>query len=88
MTVPVYIFAFCVFACSIPAGLLFTQKAKTTRVTPALSRDMNQVCLVGMFDSHDLWHFISAFALFSFFLLLIVIDDGVADIPRNEIHVF
>ena len=88
ITIPVYIFAFFVIASSLPAGYLFTQKAKTTRVSHAVSRDMNQDCIVGMYDSHDLWHFLSAFALFSFFLLLLVIDDGIAEKPRNEIPIF
>ena len=88
MPLTVYILIFCFMACVIPAGLLFTDKAKTTNVSHAASRNMNQDCMIGMYDSHDLWHFLSALALFSFFMLLVVIDDDVAEIPRNQIAVF
>ena len=76
------------FIFEIPGGLLFISKEKTTVVSPALSRNMNQTCVLGIFDKHDLWHFLSAAALFFYFLLLLVIDDGIFDKPRNEIYIF
>ena len=88
MSLTVYILIISFMACCIPAYLLFTDKAKTTNVSHAASRNMNQDCIIGMYDSHDLWHFLSALALFSFSMLLVVIDDDVAEIPRNQIAVF
>ena len=83
-----YILILLFFIFAIPGGLLFISKEKTTVVTPALSRNMNQTCVLGIFDKHDLWHFLSAAALFFYFLLLLVIDDGIFDKPRNEIYIF
>lgn len=71
------------------AGYLFVNKTKTTRVTPAQSRNMNQECLVGnIFDGHDIWHFLSSAGLFFHFVLLLIIDDGLSQSPRAEINVF
>ena len=83
-----YIYLSLVVLCGMPAAYLFTNKAKTTRKSPAESRDMNQDCLMGMYEGHDIWHFLSAFAIFSFYMLLIVIDDGIDDKARNEIRIF
>lgn len=71
------------------AGYYFVNKTKTTRVTPAQSRNMNQECTLGnLFDGHDIWHFISAAGLFFHFVLLLIIDDGISQNPRAEINVF
>ena len=83
-----YIFGFLTILCAGTGGYLFLHKAKTTRVSPAVSRDMNQSCMIGMYDSHDLWHYLSAFGLLSFLLLLLVIDDGITDKLRTEIPIF
>ena len=89
---PIPIFAYILsvlsIICWIPAIMLFMSKEKTTKVSPALSRDMNRPCTIGIFDKHDLWHFLSAAGLFLNFLLLLIIDDGIAYQPRTEIPVF
>ena len=58
-------------------------------VSPALSRDKNADCLVlSFYDSHDMWHFVSAFALFFSFLILMTLDDKQEDKQRNTLRVF
>lgn len=57
--------------------------------TPALSRHLNHECRVLQFyDSHDLWHFLSAMALYFTFNVLLTWDDGLAAVKRTEIAVF
>ena len=81
--------AFMMLLCLLPGGYLFTSKEKTTVTTPALSRNLNQECIVmDLFSRHDLWHFLSAAGLFFLFLLLLVIDDGIAEWPRDQIRIF
>ena len=56
---------------------------------PAISRDGNRDCLMlDFFDSHDLWHFTSAFGLFFSFVMLMTLDDNQDGVPRNKIRVF
>ena len=56
---------------------------------PAVSRNGNQDCVIfGFFDAHDLWHFLSAFALFFSFLLLMTLDDGQRVTERSKLRVF
>ena len=88
ITIAAYIFLFFVIVSGPPAMYLFKSKTKTTRVSPAKSRNLNQDCITNMYDAHDLWHLISAEAIFSFYMLLLVIDDGIADTPRTNIHIF
>ena len=70
------------------AALYFYFSAATDWTqSAALSRVQNQECvLLGFYDSHDVWHFVSALSLFLSFLLLLVVDDDLtyklaADIP-------
>ncbi|XP_033115378.1 SID1 transmembrane family member 1-like, partial [Anneissia japonica] len=57
--------------------------------TPAQSREGNEECIVmGFYDGHDVWHFLSAAAMFFSFLLVLVLDDDIDNKPRNEIQVF
>ncbi len=81
-------------------------------MTPAESRQLNQECiLLDFYDNHDVWHFLSATAMFFSFLVsaatfdlgynflvstcvpiylqfLLVLDNGVADVKREELHIF
>ena len=76
-------------ACWIPGIWLFTQKVKSTNLTPAESRNLNVECIWGdLYDHHDIWHFFSAAGLFFSFILLLVFDDGIDHLPRNRILIF
>ena len=39
-------------------------------------------------DNHDIWHFLSATSLFLSFMILLTLDDDLAEKPRREIPVF
>ena len=62
--------------------------AKSTNLSPAFSRDLNMPCEISIFDTHDLWHFLSAGFLFFSFLLLLVLDDGIVEQKRTQIRIF
>jgi hypothetical protein len=50
---------------------------------------MNEVCeWLDFFDNHDMWHFVSATALFDAFIFLLTIDDDLLDTPWNNIMGF
>ncbi|XP_064393018.1 SID1 transmembrane family member 1-like [Halichondria panicea] len=58
-------------------------------LSPAESREYNKECiLLGFYDNHDVWHFLSATAMFFSFLFVLVLDDGVANVEREELHIF
>ena len=40
------------------------------------------------FDNHDVWHFLSATALFLAFIFLLTIDDDLLLVDRSKIKVF
>lgn len=59
------------------------------QLTPAESRNYNKQCgLLQFYDTHDVWHFLSAAAMFFSFMLLLVIDDDITHKPRDKIPVF
>lgn len=72
------------------AGIYFyTQHTTTWELTPAHSRQYNQECvLLHFYDTHDIWHFLSAGAMFFGFMLLLTLDDDLAQTPREKIPVF
>ncbi len=75
--------------CWIPAFYFFVTASKSTEVSPAESRNLNAACLISdLYDTHDIWHFLSAAGLFFNFVLLLVLDDGIAHVPRNKISIF
>ena len=40
------------------------------QLSPAESRELNKECaLLGFYDNHDIWHFLTAFGLFFSFLV-------------------
>uniref|UniRef100_A0A1X7VVV3 SID1 transmembrane family member 1 n=2 Tax=Amphimedon queenslandica TaxID=400682 RepID=A0A1X7VVV3_AMPQE len=58
-------------------------------VPPAQSREFNRDCIIlDFYDTHDLWHFVSAVALFFTFLFVLTMDDGLQTQKRNKINVF
>ncbi|XP_050664657.1 SID1 transmembrane family member 1-like isoform X2 [Leptidea sinapis] len=58
-------------------------------LTPAQSRQNNRVCsFLQLYDSHDIWHFMSSIAMFFSFNMYLTIDDNLQTVPRSEIMVF
>lgn len=67
----------------------FINKTISWAVTPAQSRLYNRPCeLLNFFDSHDIWHFLSALAMFFSFMVLLTLDDDLVDVHRSQIPVF
>jgi hypothetical protein len=57
--------------------------------SPAGSRDDNSQCiLLGFYDTHDMWHFLSSFGIFFSFMLLISYEDHVEFQPHSSLHVY
>ena len=59
-------------------------------VTPAESRNLNEECLVPWlsYDNHDVWHMLSALALFLTVYSLMTLDNELFKEPRNNISKF
>ncbi|XP_033325019.2 SID1 transmembrane family member 1 [Megalopta genalis] len=71
------------------AMYFFINKTISWALTPAESRLYNQPCvLLNFFDNHDIWHFLSAFAMFFSFMVLLTLDDDLLDVHRSQIPVF
>ncbi|XP_053153719.1 SID1 transmembrane family member 1 isoform X2 [Hemicordylus capensis] len=83
---------FCIVATAVvwaAALYFFFQNLSSWEETPAESREKNRPCiLLGFFDDHDVWHFLSAAALFFSFLVLLTLDDDLDSVPRDKIPVF
>ncbi|XP_060226446.1 SID1 transmembrane family member 1 isoform X2 [Meriones unguiculatus] len=82
--------------CSLATALLwaaalyfFFQNLSSWEGTPAESREKNRECILfNFFDDHDIWHFLSAIALFFSFLVLLTLDDDLDVVRRDRIPVF
>ncbi|XP_029169765.1 SID1 transmembrane family member 1-like [Nylanderia fulva] len=71
------------------AMYFFVNKTISWALTPAQSRLYNRPCeLLNFFDSHDIWHFLSALAMFFSFMVLLTLDDDLIDVHRSQIPVF
>ncbi|XP_015268384.1 PREDICTED: SID1 transmembrane family member 1 [Gekko japonicus] len=83
---------FCIVATVVvwaAALYFFFQNLSSWEETPAESREKNRPCiLLGFFDDHDVWHFLSAAALFFSFLVLLTLDDDLDSVRRDRIPVF
>nr|XP_045004020.1 SID1 transmembrane family member 1 isoform X1 [Jaculus jaculus] len=67
----------------------FFQNLSSWEGSPAESREKNRECvLLDFFDDHDIWHFLSATALFFSFLVLLTLDDDLDVVRRDQIPVF
>ena len=57
--------------------------------TPAQSRNQNKQCdILEFYDYHDIWHFLSAAGMFFCFMLLLTLDEGLAEEETQSIVVF
>ncbi|KAJ7402658.1 SID1 transmembrane family member 1 [Pitangus sulphuratus] len=83
---------FCIVSTAVvwaAALYFFFQNLSSWEETPAESREKNRPCiLLGFFDDHDVWHFLSAAALFFSFLVLLTLDDDLDTVRRDKIPVF
>ncbi|XP_055424179.1 SID1 transmembrane family member 1 isoform X3 [Bubalus kerabau] len=83
---------FCIVATAVvwaAALYFFFQNLSSWEGTPAESREKNRECiLLDFFDDHDIWHFLSATALFFSFLVLLTLDDDLDLVRRDQIPVF
>ncbi|XP_064393017.1 SID1 transmembrane family member 1-like isoform X2 [Halichondria panicea] len=85
---PLVLFVLIVFFWGFAFFFFFTHVSDWS-LTPAESRELNRECaLLGFYDFHDIWHFLSACAMFVTFLFMLVVDDGVADMKRDQLNVF
>ncbi|KAI6660963.1 hypothetical protein LOD99_13686 [Oopsacas minuta] len=54
-----------------------------------VSKEMNRDCVLwGFYDTHDVWHILSAYALFFTYLSIIKTDDNVASVRKELLSVF
>jgi len=68
---------------------VFLHRSTSWQKTPAESRTYNQECiLLRFYDTHDIWHFLSAASMFFSFMILLTLDDDLVFIPRTKIPVF
>ncbi|XP_045477539.1 SID1 transmembrane family member 1-like isoform X2 [Harmonia axyridis] len=71
------------------SAVYFFDKATIWMVTPAESRNLNQDCVfLDFYDKHDVWHLMSAPALYFTFMLLLCLDDDLVKTPQENIPVF
>ncbi|XP_066555248.1 SID1 transmembrane family member 1 isoform X2 [Amia ocellicauda] len=83
---------FCIIATAIMWGAalyFFFQNLTSWEESPAQSREQNHPCtLLSFFDDHDIWHFLSASAMFFSLLVLLTLDDDLDHVRRDKIPVF
>ncbi|XP_066249476.1 SID1 transmembrane family member 2-like [Euwallacea similis] len=84
-----FIFGFLGLGFWITSTIFFLDAATLWTVTPAESRQWNQGCIfMSFYDKHDVWHLLSAPALYFTFLYLMYLDDDLCDKAQKEIIVF
>ena len=77
-------------ASAVPALYFFViRRPYNTNESPAMSRTVNHPCIMfDFYDGHDIWHFLSAAALFFLMLGVLTLDDDLLATPRDRIPVF
>jgi len=81
-----YLILACCFA--FPSLYFFVAQERTSALSPAESRELNQPCTIGIYDKHDLWHFLSASGLFYLFMFILTLEDGNMETQRKLIRIF
>ena len=75
--------------CWMFALAFYFNKVKQWRESASASRVRNEECvLLDFYDNHDIWHFLSALALFSMYVSIFVIDDNIVFVKRENIDIF
>ena len=73
----------------IISSYYFLQSPKKQGSSASISRGYNQDCLLfNFYDSHDLWHFLSASGIFTTFMFFLNLDEDLRYTHRNVIPVF
>ena len=72
------------------SALYFFEKSPTNKfLTPEESRKLNQPCILfNYWDSHDIWHLLSAFGIFFMLLLSWTIDYDLNYMSKQLINIF
>ena len=77
------------FILTFSLGLYFFFDLKDdTTLSPSESRHLNDECTIGIFDTHDIWHFLTSSGLLFGYLFLLTIEDNNSLTPWNQIPVF
>ncbi|XP_025103209.1 SID1 transmembrane family member 2-like isoform X2 [Pomacea canaliculata] len=66
----------------------FVSILSSWELSPEESRTKNMPCVLDFYDYHDIWHFLSAGAIFFSFMVLLTLDDDLDNRPRNTIFIF
>ena len=66
----------------------FKTERKKGSYSPAESRNLNDYCEMGIFDTHDLWHFCSSSGLLFMFMFILTLEDKNVAVKRKKIPVF
>ncbi len=73
---------------AVSAGYFYHRRNANRNYSAAQSRNLNEECnWLNFYDNHDLWHFLSATAIFMAFLGLLTVDDDMQSIPRHVIPI-
>ncbi len=89
LTINVYVYSALAIFSWIIALIFYNNRDTDTTLSPAQSRNLNRECIaLDMYDHHDIWHMFSAMGLFQCFMLFLNLEDGIFDVPRNEIPIF
>ena len=83
-----WLYFFLAFIFLVSSLHFFEIQERTTTVTAAQSRNMNQECTLMMFDAHDIWHFLSALGILFTLLTVLTIEDNNTNTPWSKLHVF
>ena len=77
------------FVVLVMSLLFFANGVSDKSLTHAESNALNKPCaLFDYFDYHDIWHILSATGLFLFMIVVYIIDHGLDNVSRSEIHRF
>ncbi|XP_021962965.1 SID1 transmembrane family member 1 [Folsomia candida] len=88
-TLGCWIYGFISLLFWIPGLYFFMNPLSTWELSPASSREINESCnLLHFYDNHDIWHLLSAPALFFSFMMFLTIDDGLIGRHHESIPVF
>ena len=83
-----WFYLICAVAFLFLGCFFFAKELKSSALSPAGSRDLNDKCAMLIFDNHDLWHFLSATGLFFTFMMVLTIEDNNMKTSWDQIRVF